>query len=111
MVHLTRSKLTNMDAFTDLIDSKLRELRESLLSEFKNALDLFVEDKKTELTAFINKEKGKKLMGETPGLAESVEQIQKHVLSLKADNIMLKSRIENLEQYTRRQNVLKTLKT
>ena len=34
-----------------------------------------------------------------------MKEIQNHVLSLKAENIKLKSRLEDLEQYTRRPNV------
>ena len=56
MVHLTRSKVANMDAFIELVDKKLGELRVTLLAEFKVALDNFVEEKKAELTLFIKEE-------------------------------------------------------
>ena len=104
MVHLTRSKVANMDAFVELVDKKLVELRVTLLAEFKVALDNFVEEKKAKLTLFISEENSKNL-SLSSGLAASVLEIQMHVSELRADNILLKTRVEDLQQYTRRQNV------
>ena len=56
--------------------------------EFKS----FIESKKVELQ--VPKE-----------LSESVRVIQQHVNTLKAENIMLKKSVENLQQYVRRPNI------
>ena len=104
MVYLTRSKVSNMEAFTTLIDTKLTELRQTLLLEFKAALDAHVEEKKVELTAFVNL----KMVEDVPSsneLKESIKEIQKHVSQLRADNLFLKNRVDDLQQYIRRQNV------
>ena len=93
-----------MDAFVELVDKKLGEVRVTLLAEFKVALDNFVEEKKAELTLFISEENSKNL-SLSSGLAASVLEIQMHVSELRADNILLKTRVEDLQQYTRRQNV------
>ena len=93
-----------MEAFTELIDTKLSKLRESLLREFKSALDTYVEEKKEELKVFVVAEREKNL--DIPSeLSESIKEIQKHIISLKADNIILKNRVDDLQQYIRRQNV------
>lgn len=93
-----------MEAFTNLIDTKLTELRQTLLQEFKAALDAHVEEKKVELTAFVNQKRVEDLPSSNE-LEKSVKEIQKHVSQLRADNIMLKNRVDDLQQYVRRQNI------
>ena len=93
-----------MEALTNLIDTKLTELRQTLLQEFKAALDAHVEEKKVELTAFVNQKRVEDLPSSNE-LEKSVKEIQKHVSQLRADNIMLKNRVDDLQQYVRRQNI------
>ena len=101
----TRSQYYNMEAMTLLIDTKFNELRESLLTQFKSSIDKFVEDKKEELISFITAKKNEiepELISE---YSTSIKSIQQHVLSLKAENIVLTKRIEDLQQYVRRPNL------
>ena len=98
----TRSKL-NMEAMENVIDQKLKELKVSLLTEFKAVLDEYFEGKKEEFKSFIE---WKNVELQVPKeLSESVRVIQQHVNTLKAENIMLKKSVENLQQYVRRPNI------
>ena len=56
------------------------------------------------VTAFVNL----KMVEDVPSsneLKESIKEIQKHVSQLRADNNFLKNRVEDLQQYIRRQNI------
>ena len=92
-----------MEAMENVIDQKLKELKVSLLNEFKAVLDEYFEGKKEEFKSFIE---SKKVELQVPKeLSESVRVIQQHVNTLKAENIMLKKSVENLQQYVRRPNI------
>lgn len=93
---VTRSK-SNMEGYIDLIDKKLNDLRVFLLSELsdiKKSLNGVIVDKKEEIKSIVSEE-----------ISESVQVIKAHVAKLRAENILLKNQLEDLQQYTRRQNV------
>ena len=75
----------------------------SLLTEFKAVLDEYFEEKKEEFKSFIESKKVELQVSKE--LSESVRVIQQHVNTLKAENIMLKKSVENLQQYVRRPNI------
>ena len=98
---LTRS-MSSTETFTKLIDEKLKDLRVSLLQEYKNAIDTYFEEKKNEFTAFVTANNAVSTSNE---LSESIKLIQSHVTQLKAENMALKSKVDDLQQYVRRPNL------
>ena len=107
---LTRSTKTviNMDnineVITNVIDTKLSELRDTLVKEIKVSIDDYISEKKSELLLFFEEEKAKMLQ-EISDIRDSHHEIQQHVTSLKAKNIEIESKLEDQQQYGRRQNV------
>ena len=104
MTRVTRS----MDGIKKLIDDKLDEFKASLIEKIKGEIDLYIEEKKGELTD---------VTGVNQGLLssehhESIRVIEKHVAELqlthnvlKTQNEQLLKRVDELEQYTRRPNL------
>ena len=110
---LTRQKITelNMDAISELIETKLSELKVSLLAEFTNKIDEYVNSKKQELSSFIDTKVSSQPLGNDE-LQSSIKAIQEHVKEMKSsqsflikENSKLRDRVEELEQYTRRPNL------
>ena len=96
---ITRSAKNNMDTFTQKLDetleTKLAELKDSILQEYKAAIDQYFEQKKKDFLQFVNENE----------LSRSIAVIQNHVRELKEENTILRTELEDVQQYTRRPNL------
>ena len=103
----------NMEAITKMIDQKLSELKESLLTEFKSEIDAYILKQKEDLELFVNSRKDDlPVHNNSSELTESVKVIQEHVHTLKTtnsklevNNSALSKNVDDLQQYIRRPNI------
>ena len=94
--------MSSTDSFAQLIDEKLKELKTTILQEYKNTIDAYFEERKNEFAAFVAANESHKIPNE---LLESVRAVKNHVTQLKAENMMLQMKVDDLQQYVRRPNL------
>ena len=117
MVVETRSK-KKMEGFGELIDEKLGEFKIALVSQFQATLDSYINGKIVELEALFSSKmkaleevskKNELLIPESSSvneeLRESVKAIEKHVMEVRHENIILRNQVDDLKQYIRRPNL------
>ena len=102
----TRKQTRKMDeTITKIIDTKLAELKETLIIGIKDTIDQYFESKKKEFQEFINSTKCKSEATVNIELKESIEVLRHHVAALKSEKEILSKRVEDLDQYGRRTNL------
>ena len=117
MVVGTRSQ-KKMEGFGDLIDKKLAEFKNAIVNQFQETLDSYISEKKMEFETFFSskikdlEEVALKTVSKVPEsspvneeLRQSIKAIENHVMEVRAENILLRNQVEDLQQYIRRPNV------